>query len=76
MLSALNAHQSGATELERLLEDLDELLLMLSDDNSEWKQRFNDTRKMFAKNPKKATREMNKLLEGEIKHREREHPNG
>jgi hypothetical protein len=76
MLSALRAYQSGAADLSRLLEDLDELFVMLSDDNPKWRKRFADTRKLFDKNPKKASNEMGKLLEGEIKRRELEEANG
>ena len=74
MLSALRSYQSGAADLPRLLEDLDELSLMLSDDDPKWRQRFGETRKLFEKNAKKASREMEKLLESEIKRREREQP--
>jgi hypothetical protein len=74
MLSALRAYEEGASNLPRLLEDIDELLLMLSDDNPKWKQRFVATRTIFAKNPKKGASELKKLLEAEIKRRERELP--
>jgi hypothetical protein len=74
MLSALRSYQSGAADLPRLLEDLDELSLMLSDDNPKWRQRFGETRKLFEKNPRKASRDMDKLLESEVNRREREQP--
>ena len=74
MLSALHSYQGGAADLSRLLEDLDELSMMLSDDNAKWRQRFAETRNQFEKNPKKAARGMEKLLDSEIKRREREQP--
>jgi hypothetical protein len=72
MLSAIRAHETGASPLPRLTEDLDELFLMLSDDNSKWRAQFLDARKSLEKNSQKAVRRLSQLLEAEIKRRERD----
>jgi len=76
MLSAIRAFESGASSRERVLQDLDELFLMLSVDNSKWRGQFVDTRKSFEKNPHKAIKRLGQLLEGEINRREREAADG
>ena len=40
MLSTLNAYESGNSGLPRLIEDLEELLLSLSDENPAWHEQF------------------------------------
>ena len=40
MRSTLQAYESGSSPLPRTIEDLEELLLSLSDDNPEWREQF------------------------------------
>jgi hypothetical protein len=40
MSSTLSAYESGNSTLPRLIEDLEELLLSLSDENPEWREQF------------------------------------
>ena len=40
MLSTLSSYREGNSSLPRLIEDLEELLLSLSDENPEWKDQF------------------------------------
>ena len=40
MLSTLRSYESGNSGLPRLIEDLEELLLSISDDNPEWRGQF------------------------------------
>jgi hypothetical protein len=40
MRSTLQSYDAGSSSLPRLIEDLEELLLSLSDENSEWREQF------------------------------------
>ena len=40
MRSTLQAYESGSSPLPRTIEDLEELLLSLSEDNPEWREQF------------------------------------
>ena len=40
MLSTLQSYEAGNSTLPRLIEDLEELHLSLSDDNADWHQQF------------------------------------
>ena len=40
MLSTLRSYESGNSTLPRLIEDLEELLLSLSDENPVWREQF------------------------------------
>jgi|SRR5690606_16782117 len=40
MRSTLLAYESGSSSLPRLIEDLEELLLSLSDENPDWRDQF------------------------------------
>jgi hypothetical protein len=40
MRSTLSSYDSGNSTLPRLIEDLEELLLSLSDENAEWREQF------------------------------------
>jgi hypothetical protein len=40
MLSTLRSYEAGQSNLPRLIEDLEELLLSLSDENPEWRDQF------------------------------------
>lgn len=40
MLSTLQSYEAGNATLPRLVEDLEELLISLSDDNPEWRDQF------------------------------------
>jgi hypothetical protein len=40
MQSTLSSYESGNSTLPRLIEDLEELLLSLSDENPEWREQF------------------------------------
>ena len=40
MLSTLRSYEAGNSTLPRLIEDLEELLLSLSDANPEWREQF------------------------------------
>jgi hypothetical protein len=40
MLSTLRSYESGNSTLPRLVEDLEELLLSMSDENPEWREQF------------------------------------
>jgi hypothetical protein len=76
MLSAIHAYETGASSLARLVEDIDELFLMLSDDNQKWRDQFVDSRKSLEKNSPKTVRRLTQLLEAEIRRRERDSQHG
>jgi hypothetical protein len=40
MLSTITSYESGGATLPRLIEDLEVLLLSLSDDNPDWREQF------------------------------------
>ncbi len=40
MLSTLQSYQTGNSTLPRLIEDLEELLLSLSDENPKWREQY------------------------------------
>lgn len=40
MASTIRSYESGNSTLPRLIEDLEELLLSLSDENPEWREQF------------------------------------
>ena len=40
MRSTLQSYESGNSSLPRLIEDLEELLLSISDENTEWREQF------------------------------------
>ena len=88
MLSTLRSYEAGNSKMARLIEDLDELLLSLSDENPAWREQFKTAWSVLEERgqadvdagasamTRQAVLRLESLVADEIARREREHPAG